>query len=406
MKYRNSYIRIWEELSSEKNMIFLAGPRQAGKTTLCNMISGSFANQLYFNWDVVSDRTRFFENRLFFTEVERDDGTKPLIVFDEIHKFKDWKNYLKGVYDQFHHEYQFLISGSGRLDLYQKGSDSMAGRYFLFHLWPFTVSELSEKGGSIKSFLRNPLRIEMEGNKRLKKIWEKLSLLSGFPEPYLSGKENTYRRWTNTYSRQLIREDIRDLTNVKSITEIETLYMLLPSKIGSPLSISSLARDLKVSYNSVLTWLTVFETFFLTFPIMPWTKKISRSIQKERKVYIWDSPRIKSEAARFENMIALDLYRAVSSWNDMGYGTFDLHFIKNKEQQEVDFLISNDNEPVVLIEAKLTEQQPSSALVKFQNQLDIPGVLLHRDGDGYRVIPNGDNRILSAPAFQWLAMLP
>ena len=193
---------------------------------------------------------------------------------------------------------------------------------------------------------------------------------------------------------------------MKSIQDVETLFMLLPSKVGSPLSIPSLARDLKVSYNSVNKWISIFESFFLTFAISPWTQKISRSIQKERKVYLWDSPRILDPSARFENMVALELYRAVNSWNDLGYGNFSLHYIRNKEKQEVDFLIANDREPLFMIETKLTESAPSSGLRKFQTQLNIPALQLFRKGESYRLIPNNSQKILSTPAYQWLARLP
>ena len=406
MKRRAPYIKIWQELASDKSMIFLVGPRQAGKTTLARIISGSFANNLYFNWDIAEHRTNFMQNPLFFTAVERQDASIPLIILDEIHKYRDWKNYLKGVYDQFHDKYQFLISGSGRLDLYQKGGDSLAGRYFLFHLWPFTISELGKRNREIGLFLNNPLQIVMEHADELKEIWSGLSELSGFPEPYLSGRMATYRRWSNIYSQQLIREDIRDLTGVKSVVDMETLYYLLPSKAGSPISIPSLARDLKTSYNSIQSWLLVFERFFLTFSIGPWTRRIARAIQKERKVYLWDTPRIKEPAARFENMVALELYRAVTAWNDMGYGRFSLHFIKNKEQQEVDFLIANEGEPIVLVEAKLSDTEPSPALKKFQGVLKKPAIQLIGESEGYRMIPNGDQYILVTPAYQWLSSLP
>jgi predicted AAA+ superfamily ATPase len=230
--------------------------------------------------------------------------------------------------------------------------------------------------------------------------------LSGFPEPYLAGLKTNYRRWTDIYSRQLIREDIRDLTDIKSIGDLETLYFLLPSRVGNPLSIPSLASDLKVSYNSIQSWLSVFELFFLTFTIGPWTRKISRAIQKELKTYLWDVPRVQEPGARFENMVAIELYRAVNGWNDMGYGAFSLHFIKNKEQQEVDFVIANDGEPVVLIEAKLKDAEPSKALRKFQDFLKTPAVQLVEDAAGYRLIPNGDQFLLVAPACQWLSTLP
>lgn len=406
METRGLYVKIWNELARDKSMIFLTGPRQSGKTTLAHLISHSFANKLYFNWDIAYHRTRLMKNPTFFEEIERKDSSTPLIVFDEIHKYHDWKNYLKGVYDQFHDRYQFLVSGSGRLDVYQKGGDSLAGRYFLFHLWPFTIAELGCRNPTMEEFLSDPLRISMDRSDELKEKWERLSTFSGFPEPYLANRMTTYRRWSNTYSQQLIREDIRDLTGIKSVGDMETLYFLLPTKVGSPISVPSFARDLRVSYNSVRSWLSVFERFFLIFSIPPWTSRIARAIQKERKVYLWDAPRIEEPAARFENMVALELWRAVTAWNDRGYGLFSLHFIKNKEQQEVDFLIANGHKPVLLIEAKLSDTQPSLALKKFQSAVKISALQLTNEGEGYRMLSNGDQAILVAPAHQWLSQLP
>ena len=406
MKQRSLYQKVWTELSREKSMIFMAGPRQAGKTTLAQILSKSFTNSLYFNWDILEHRTKLLDNPNFFEEVMRRDASRPLIILDEIHKFKDWKNYLKGIYDQFYDQYQFLVSGSGRLDIYQKGGDSLAGRYYLFHLWPFSIAELGGRNREIKDFLRNPLDISMAGSDKLKNIWTRLSEMSGFPEPFLLHKDTSYRRWSNTYSNQLIREDIRDLTAVKSIKELETLYYLLPSKVGSPLSIPSLASDLRVSYNSIRNWLSVFELVFLVFSVYPWTKKITRAIQKERKIYLWDFPRIKDKSVRFENMIAAELFRAVTQWNDLGYGAFSLHFIRNKEKQEVDFLIANLGDPVVLIEAKRSDSKVSPSLKKFQANLQIPAVQLVGNHEGYKLISNNGRKILIAPAFQWLSRLP
>ena len=406
MVTREPYLKIWEELAREKGMVFLVGPRQVGKTTLAKDISRSFVNNLYFNWDIPGDKARITENPAFFQEIKRRDPSTPLIIFDEIHKYKDWKNYLKGVYDEFREGYQFLVSGSGRLDIYQKGGDSLAGRYLLFHLWPFTISELGKRNLPIDDFLENPTQISVEGSGRLRKEWSRLSTQSGFPEPFLANRTVTYRRWSNAYSSQLIREDIRDLTGIKSVSDMETLYSLLPSKVGAPLSVPSLASDLKVSYNSVRGWLSVFERFFLIFTISPWTERVARAIQKERKIYLWDAPRIEEPAPRFENMVAIELWRAVTNWNDLGYGNFSLHFIRNKEHQEVDFLIANGRKPVALIEAKMSDTQPSSTLKKFQNALRIPAVQLIGEDEGYQIFSNNDRSILVAPGHQWLSQLP
>lgn len=403
---RELYQNIWLELAAEKGMIFLAGPRQSGKTTLSKIISRSFTNSLYFNWDIPDHRLRFLGNPAFFETVTRKDSSRPLIILDEIHKYKDWKNYLKGLYDQFHDRYQFLISGSGRLNIFQKGGDSLAGRYFLFHLWPLTIAELGGGKGDLKDFLERPIEVTMERSPELSEIWTKLFNLSGFPEPYLSGRETTYRRWSNTYAQQLIREDIRELTDIKSIKEMETLYLLLPSKVGSPLSITSLAEDLRVAYNSIQNWLSIFERFFLIFSLSPWTGRIARAIQKERKIYLWDSPRIKAPTLRFENLVALELWRAVTSWNDLGWGDFSLHFIKNKEQQEVDFLLARDNEPFLLIEAKFADAHPSKSLKNFQKALGVPAIQLVNKVEGFQLLSNGPHPILIAPACQWLSRLP
>ncbi|MBU2621854.1 MAG: ATP-binding protein [Proteobacteria bacterium] len=387
-------------------MIFFSGPRQSGKTTLAKIIAGSFANSLYFNWDIQEHRTRFLRNHRFFESVERKDGSIPLIIFDEIHKYRDWKNALKGIYDEFKDEYRFLVSGSGRLDLYQKGGDSLAGRYYNFHLFPLTIAELGGRNRNFEDFRRDPLRIDMDRLEELQVIWTRLSELTGFPEPYLSGKQTAYRRWSNTYASQLIREDIRDVVDIKAVQSLESLYLLLPSKVGSTLSVSSLAEDVRVSYNSVRNWLDVFERFYLVFGITTWTEKIARAIQKERKFYLWDYPRIKDPAVRLENMAAAELWRAVTLWNDLGYGRFSLHFVRDKANREVDFLIADDNEPFLLIEVKQTETEPSKPLLFFQERLGTPAVQLTSEGTSYWLYGTGSQKVLVAPAAAWLSQLP
>ncbi len=407
MLARQPYAAIWEELSREKSMIFLSGPRQSGKTTLGKMLAETFSNSLYFNWDVPHHKAQLIQNPYFFEEMPRKDRTRPLVVLDEIHKYKRWKNYLKGIYDQFHESYLFLVMGSGRLDIYQRGGDSLAGRYLQFHLWPLTLAELGGKGmGTAGKFLKDPLGLVTKDTDKLRKIWKKLERFSGFPEPHLAGRPTSFRRWSTTYAHRLIREDIRDLTRIRSVDDVEALYAVLPSKVGSPLSIESLREDLGVAYNTVRNWLRIFQRFYLIFQIPTWTPRVVRAIRKERKCYLLDCAGIDDPAGRFENMIAIELYRAVTCWNDMGYGDFSLHFVKNREGQEVDFLIAEGRKPRLLVEAKLSDDRPAAALRKFQGQLSVPAVQLVNESDTHRIFGNGTQEILVAPAWQWLARLP
>jgi uncharacterized protein len=403
---RPLYRHAWEELSSEKSMIFLAGPRQVGKTTLAASIASRFPNRIGVNWDVPRDRTLILRRPDFFAELPRRDPSKPLVVLDEIHKHRAWRNYLKGVYDRFGGEFHFLVTGSGRLDTYRRGGDSLAGRYLLFHLWPFTLAELAGRGVTIDRFRADPLSVVTEGTAQLRAIWCRLGSFSGFPEPYVKARPESYRRWAGTYHRQVIREDIRDLTGLKSMGDVETLFTLLPDRVGSPLSITSLSEDIKASYNTVRSWIDVLERFFVAFTITPWARNVVRAIHKERKLYLYDCALVEDPAARFENMVALEVFRAVSLWNDLGYGRFALHYIKNKEGEEVDFLIAEGRRPVLLIEAKRSDSQVAPSLKKFQGQLEVPAVQLIDEGDSYRLIPNGEERILVAPAWMWLPRLP
>ncbi|MBU1699324.1 MAG: ATP-binding protein [Candidatus Eisenbacteria bacterium] len=406
MLRREPYSRIWDELSAEKSLVFLAGPRQCGKTTLAQLIAERFTNSIYFNWDILTDKQKLIEDPFFFQNIVRSDDSKPLILLDEIHKYKDWKNYLKGAYDKFNDEYLFLVSGSGRLDLYQRGGDSLAGRYYLFHLWPLTLAELHSQNRTLAQFRKNPVQVCESHPSSFDSTWKRLAAYSGFPEPYLAAKMTTYRRWTNTYHRQLIREDIRDLTDIRNIEDLEILFSLLPSKVGSSLSIPSLVTDLKVSYNTVKNWLAILERFYLTFTITPWTNQITRAIHKDRKSYLFNYAQIEDEAAKFENMVALELHRAISNWNDMGYGDFGLHFIRTKEGREVDFLLSENRKPFLLIETKFGDDSPSLNLKRYQAALSVPAVQLVEKAKGFKRLTNAGYPLLIAPATWWIPNLP
>ncbi|RZB35195.1 MAG: uncharacterized protein SRB1_00963 [Desulfobacteraceae bacterium Eth-SRB1] len=404
-KKRIFYENIWEMLSAHKQMVFIAGPRQAGKTTFTQILAEDFNNSLYFNWDILDEKRKLIENPSFYEEVYRKDNSLPLIIFDELHKHSNWKNYLKSVYDRDKGNYKFIVSGSGRLDMYQKGGDSLAGRYFIFYLWPFTLAELAGNNLSFKQFMSNPIKVRTCPNKT-QPIWNRLSQLSGFPDPYLSKTDQFYQIWSTTYKKQLLREDIRDLASLRSFENVATLFSLLPSKIGSPLSMASLARDIHVSFDSVRNWIEIFENFFMVFRIPPWSQKISRAITKEKKLYLFDYAGIESQAAKFENMVALELLRAISNWNDLGLGNFSLHYLRNREKEEVDFLLSNNHNPFLLIEAKLSDDHAAKSLIKFQKVLNIPAVQLVNKSGICKLVSNNNLKIMIISADHWLSLLP
>lgn len=409
METRAIYQSLWKDLAAEKSMIFLSGPRQVGKTTFMQeIIAKDYPQTTYFNWDIVDNKKTLLQNPYFFQSVDIQSGSRPLVILDEIHKYRQWKNYLKGVYDKFHDRFSFAILGSGRLDISKRAGDAMTGRFLEMHLFPFTAAELSRPKTDIKQFLKDPFSgMDLPDAAQSDSVWKELFNLGGFPEPFLSGKESAWRRWSANYGRQIIREDMRSLNEIKLIDHIETLFSLLPTKVGSPISINNLATDLQVSFPAVKNWLELFDYFYLTFRISPWTKKVSRAILKEKKLYLFNYPQIADAAARFENMVAVELLRAVRSWNEWGWGDFGLHYLRNKDKREVDFLLTKDHLPILLIETKLTDTTAVPALLEFQSVLKIPAIqLVHTPGIVRRIISekSGDVGIFSAS--RWLAALP
>ncbi len=358
-------------LTDYNKMCFVSGPRQSGKTTFAKMLLDIFNQGAYINWDNLEHQKKIIKEPYFFENESRDLKKEFLVVFDEIHKYKNWKNYLKGCYDVYKDDFKFLVTGSGRLDLFQKGGDSLFGRFFGINLFPFTLGELENKEQPLWEDFYNALELGFDV-KQFSNTYEQLWNFSGFPEPFLKNNLTFYNLWSNERKKTLIREDIRNAYLIKDISNIEILSNILPFKVGSPLSVNSLREDLNAAYDSIKKWLIILEQFYYFFQIKPYSKSISRALKKEKKVYLYDWVEIENDSYRFENLIALHLFKSVSVWRQMGIGNFELYYLRDKEKREVDFLIVKDNKIECMIEAKLNDTDISKHLLNFQEKTKTP----------------------------------
>lgn len=324
----------------EKKIVLLAGPRQVGKTTISKQLFSKFE---YLNFDN-SEHRKIIMKRSWNKDTD-------LIVFDELHKKKGWKTWIKGIYDTEGINPKILVTGSARLDIYRKGGDSLAGRHYLHRLHPFSIAELKNKIPP-------------------KEVLETLLLVGGFPEPFLSGSESEAKRWRSTQIERILKEDLLDLEPVRQIKSIEILVDLLSDRVGSTISYSSLARDLEVSPHSVKKWIQILETMYVIFTVTPYTNNIARSILKEPKVYFYDIGRIKKDpGARFENLVALALLKDLHKRQDYLGERCNLHYLRDKEKREVDFLIEIDRQIHTIVEAKTSDSNVSKNLRYFKNKL-------------------------------------
>jgi len=345
----------------DRKMVFIGGPRQVGKTTTASLIGKEkYKNFSYLNWDNAEDRKKINEGQF--------DPQAGLIIFDEIHKYKKWKNYVKGQYDKYKDRFSILVTGSARLDLYRKGGDSLMGRYYFFRLHPFSLAELLGQKNNIEPFK------ELIFGKKINSLSKFLQLkeFGGFPEPLFGKGAEILRRWHNQRMDRLIKEDIRDVEVVRDLSALQILVDILPQKVGSLLSLNSLREDLGVAHATITLWMDILEKFYYHFRIYPYSAKTIKSLRKEAKMYLWDWSQVQDSGARLENIVASHLLKFSHYLFDAHGYRAELFYLRDIEQREVDFLITVDKKPWFAVEVKSSDQKLSKNLLYYKQKLNIP----------------------------------
>jgi predicted AAA+ superfamily ATPase len=352
-----------EHLAAHRQMAFVSGPRQVGKTTTCRALADQ-----YFSWDV-PEHSRLIAGGVdaVAVAVRLTDlrEAPPVIVFDELHRYPRWKSFLKGFFDLHERECRVVVTGSSRLDVYRRGGDSLMGRYFLYRMHPVSVGELLHPRPNVDKVLDPPSEPDSEQ-------WDTLLRFGGFPEPFLAGNDRFARRWQALRQTQLIREDARDLTRVQELPLLEILARLLAKRSGSQLVIAGLARDTSVAPNTAKSWVGILCSLHHGFLVRPWSKNVSSSLRKEPRWFLRDWAVVGDEGARFETFVACHLLKAVETWTDLGLGRFELFYLRDKQKREVDFLVARDGAPWFLVEAKTSDRRLSPSLAYFQKQTQAP----------------------------------
>ena len=390
-----------------RQMRWIAGPRQSGKTTLAKEFLKARGDEaFYYNWDERELRMRFHRGEDFLKEDLLKAGRKQKrwVCYDEIHKMPQWKNILKAHFDAYEKRAQFVITGSARLDFFRRSGDSLAGRYFLFHLFPFNLFEVTRKStqdfpwtASASEFIEN--RIAESRGKNGEKF-DSLLKFGGFPEPFLKADERFLRLWHRGYLDRLVREDLRDLTRIGSLENVAALVTLLPDRVGSPLSINSLRGDLAASHETLQNYLRALQLCYFIFEVPVYSQRINRSLKKEKKIYFHDWSFVPEESKRFENYVAAELLSWITFWSDAGLGDFALRYVRTREGKECDFLILREAKPWLLIEAKLQAQAFPSHLYSFARSLgSIPVVQIVREKGVLRVGRSKDYSVSASRFF-------
>lgn len=348
-------------LAELSQMAFVSGARQVGKTTVCRALATQGA---YLNWDIDADRAILRRGQQAIADhvqLQRVRAKPPVVVLDEVHRAGRWKALLKGLYDAHGQHARFVITGSSRLDVYQRGGDSLMGRYFLYRMHPLGVGELLRQDVPEQE-IRPPKKLA-DGE------WKALLEHGGFPDPFLRRDARFTRRWRDLRVVQLVREDLRDLTRVQELERMGTLATLLLERSGGQLSFASIAQELAVSPDTARRWIEILNSLHHGFLVRPWFKNVARSLRKEPRWYALDWTAVDDPGRRAETLVAVHLRKAVDCWSDLGFGKFELHYVRDKQGHEVDFLVVRDRRPWFLVEVKLAETRLHPDLARYQQVL-------------------------------------
>ena len=352
-----------EHFAENRQMAFISGPRQVGKTT-----TGRRLADAYVNWDDMDHREQVLAGPQAIAHtlsLHRLAAEPPLVLFDELHKFPRWKQFLKGLYDTYGQRIRIAVTGSSRLDVYRRGGDSLMGRYFLYRMHPFSIAETSAPELPSNGIVRQPRPIADDD---FNALW----LHGGYPEPFLRRDARFTRRWRATRAAQLVREDVRELTGIAQLGQLEVIARVLAERSGEQLVFDNLARQVRVSADTVRRWVAALSDLHLGFLVRPWFKNVSRSLRKEPKWFLRDWAAVRDVGQRAETFVACHLLKAVEGWSDLGLGAFELGYLRDKEKREVDFVVVRDGEPWFLVETKHEDAALNPALHYFQQQLGAP----------------------------------
>jgi len=361
-----------------RKLVVLTGARQAGKTTLARQLMAGMAPAQYLNWDVPADRQLIGQHAW--------SPKARLLVLDEIRKMREWKAFIKGVWDGRADGQALLVTGSARMDTFRQSGESLAGRHFNWRLHPFSVREL------VQTQALDPAQ-----------ALQRLLRRGGFPEPCLAETDIDAERWRSQYVTDLVREDVHDFSRVHEVRTLQLLLGMLRERVGSPLKLSALAQALQISPTTATRYVEILEALYIVFRVTPWHRDVARSLLKEPKIYFLDSGLVKGDAgARLENAVAAMLLKHCHYRQDAEGKAVTLHTIRDKERHEIDFVLAEGDTVTDLIEVKLGDAVPSAYLHRMAERL-APARALHLVAELRRPAQHG--RVEVAHLASWLAEL-
>jgi uncharacterized protein len=339
-----------ERLARPRQTVFVSGPRQVGKTTPCRALAS-----VALDWRDLRDRRVILSGPAAVVEQlglvnlrDRD----AVVLFDNLRAYNKWPAFLRGIRARCGPRLRILVTG-----LDSARATNTTANFSHLRLHPWSVGEWL-RAGLVSSTVAPPAAICDED-------WNVLVEHGGFPEPFLKRDSRFTRRWQSQRAEELLSVELRTLTAVHDPQVFEALALLLAEQSAAHVFYSHLSREVSVTVDTVRRWVDLLTRAQYGFLVRPWFRGVPKALRKEPKWFLRDWSAIGSSSARRLTFIACHLLKAVEGWTDLGFGRFELCYVRDKSKREADFLVVRDGKPWFLVGVG-DEPRVMSVLQHFQ----------------------------------------
>jgi len=352
---RKLYAELKDHLQ-KKEISFITGPRQSGKTTVMLMLKEHLGRNsqrnLFLNLDIEADKHFFTSQAGLINKIKLEIGEREGFVFiDEIQRKEDAGVFLKGIFDM-NLPYKFVVSGSGSVELKEKIHESLAGRKRIFELSPLSFEEFVNHKTEYKYEDRLAEFLSLHREKAVELLEEYLNF-GGYPRVVLEETIEEKRKTINEIYQSYIEKDISFLLHIRKTEDFGRLVKILASQIGSVFRVSEISGTLGISFKTVKDYLWYLEKTFIVHRVSPFYKNIRKEISKSPVYYFYDlglrnfsigsfgnvaDP--KERSFLFENFVFNLIKEKLKD------SSADIHYWRTKDGAEVDFVINYGKEQV------------------------------------------------------------
>jgi predicted AAA+ superfamily ATPase len=363
-------------------VVFLAGARQVGKSTLVQHLNDGGYKARYISFDDYSFQMAAKADPAGFVS-----GLQSNVIIDEVQRVPEIFLAIKAIVDKRRVPGQFLLTGSANILAIPKVADSLAGRIEIQILWPFSQCELRNGSGGLIDALFEGADLDNINTFEENELWEMVAI-GGYPEVHSRTDLNRRNAWFRNYVLTLLQRDIKEIAHIDGLSIMPNLLSLLAARSSNLLNFADISRSIQIPQTSLKRYFTLLESIFVVNKVLPWSKNFNNKLVKTPKIHINDTgllcyllgvnaQRLKDDrtlAGQFLETFVVNEISKLCSWSKIKP---QVNFFRTSSGREVDIILEDASGRCVAIEVKSANHL---------NGKDVEGIKFFRESIGEKFL--------------------